>query len=619
MVGTIRVKIAINVNDAFQGVLRCATHVDTIPLSFKSVKLIPLKELCNKKVGRTTMLEPLPTKNSSELDISILHMLLTTMQSALILTDRDGQQYVFRSSSISAATITPYGGPPKPSSRLVRSLSEVKDLATHIEASNKSQTKDNLELDKLAWFRVLEKNDGVKSGDTVQQACKDCIAHNNPAPLYLATQIIPSAILGATDVIDTDEMTRIVSALWMTLTAIQGRVRNPNRVKDEVLRVIQIQLLLRLQLLAMDATAFLQLYNTKLMDRRKRKAGAPTDVMAQIIAIVEQAPFLLDLGTTLLQFLQDTIPSSIYCSIPDQVQEIFDFFECANPFVPLDDDEDTHFSSVEEGERPPKKKVRITEEPSKPQHEDCILQPIELTSNVGRRNNPLLKNAKGVYVGSHFNTKLANMSAHYHEVQRAPLVPQYSSQVKKSPHKKSPAKKGKVPTKRVLKPHENHRRGSTSGQQSPFARRGRNTTYDMHPVTNESSEKDRFLSLAQIFSIAGPEDPSFTNAKTCNLIVGETPIKAHKEHRDLSSSDMPLIKNGCFVAETPIKTDNNKENRAVPFMSPPRAPENRKPFSVATNAKAKQQGQPPLEKRSSLSEARQVAQQARAAVGRGKR
>jgi hypothetical protein len=614
MVGTIRVKIAINVNDAFQGVLRCATHVDSIPLSFKSVKLIPLNELGNRKVGRTTMLEPLPTKHSSELDISTLHMLLTTMQSALILTDRKGQQYLFRSRSISAATITPYGGPPKPSSRLVRSLSVNKDLDTHLEPSIKYDPKDKLELDKLAWFHVLEKNDGGNTADTVQQACKDCIAHNTPTPLYLATQIIPSAILGTTDLIDTDEMNRIVSALWMTLTAIQGRVRNPNRVKDEVLRVIQTQLLLRLQLLAMDAAAFLHLYSTKLMDRRKRKAGMPSDVMTQIIAIVEQAPFLLDLGTTLLQFLHDTIPTSIYCSIPDQVQEIFDFFECANPFVSLDD-EDTHFSSVEEGERPPKKKVRITEDLSKPQHEDRILQSIDLTSNVGRRINPLLKDAKGVYVGSHFNTKLANMSAHYHEVQRVPLVRQHSSHEKRSPLKRSPAKKSKVQTKSALKPHENNRRGSTSGQQSPFARRGRITTYDMYPVTKESSEKERFLSLAQIFSVVGQEDPSLTTTKTSNCIVGETPIKTRKEH----SLEVQLIENNRFVEETPVKTDNHKENRAVPFTSPLRALENRKPFSVPTNARTKQQGQCSLEKRSLLSEARQVAQQARAAVGRGRR
>ena len=629
MVGTIRVKIAINVNDVFQGVLRCATHVETIPLSLKSVKLMPLTELDRKKVGRSAMLEPLPTKHSSELDINVLHMLLTTMQSALILTDRQGQQYVFRCRSTSAATITPYGGPPKPPPRLNRSLVDIKGQVTHIEESIKSPSTDQLEVDKLAWFRILEKPYDDNSADSLQKACQECIAHNNPTPAYLVTQMISSAILGTADVIDNDEMNRIVSSLWLTLTAIQGRVRDPTRDKQEVLRVIQVQLLLRLQMLAMDATAFLQLYSARLMDRRKRKAGVPTDVMTQIIAIVEQAPFLLDLGKTLRQFLQDTIPPSIYCSIPDQVQEIFDFFECANPFVADDDDDDTHLSSVMEGERnsPPKKKVRIAKESIKLKNDDRILQPMHLTSNLGRRINPLLKDAKGVYVGSHFNTKLANMSAHYHEVQRVPLVRQSPAGGKKSPSKKS-----KVPAKSALKARNNEHRGSsaqrTARQQSPFARRGRSTTFDMGPVGTKASKKDLCVnetpvksekSLAQLFSFIVQEDPSLAATTTCNRVVGETPVKTNKVNQDMfASSEAHAFQNSLFVGETPVKPDN-KENRVVPFRSPP-AHDYRKPFSVPKNAilREKHQGQSPFEKRTSPFQARHVAQQARAAAGRGK-
>ena len=39
----------------------------------------------------------------------------------------------------------------------------------------------------------------------------------------------------------------------------------------------------------MDATALLQRYSARLMDRRKRKAGVPTDVMTHIITVVELA------------------------------------------------------------------------------------------------------------------------------------------------------------------------------------------------------------------------------------------------------------------------------------------------------------------------------------------
>jgi hypothetical protein len=85
------IKIAISINDAFHGILAAATHDDAPPLSLKSVKLTPLAEL-NKKFGRSAMLESLPKNHTSDLDLATLHILLTTMKSALILTDREGQQ-----------------------------------------------------------------------------------------------------------------------------------------------------------------------------------------------------------------------------------------------------------------------------------------------------------------------------------------------------------------------------------------------------------------------------------------------------------------------------------------------------------------------------------------------
>ena len=625
------IEIAISINEAFQGILVAATHDDSAPLSLKSVKLTPLADL-NKKFGRSAMLEPLPKNHATDLDLATLHILLTTMKSALILTDREGQQYVFRSCTAVAATITPYDLSPTPPIRLInKPLAESKSLETHLVA-NKPVEKEKLVMDKLAWFHALETKTAPDPPD-LQLAHQTCINQNEPQVVYLVTQMVPSFILGSTDTIDSNRLKQIVSSLWLTLTALQGRVKNQNRDKEKVLRVIQVQFLLRLQMLAMDERTFVKLFSKKLVDRSKKRSdkyGGKTDVMTEIISILEHASFVLPLNKTLLNFLQETIPVSIYCSIPDHVQEIFDNFEFANPFVTDENcDTDTHFSSVVEGERvsPPKKKVKIVDKSDQVEHEDFILQPINITSQ-GRRTNPLIKDPKAMYVGSHFNTKLANISAHYHEVQK---VATPSPRNKQSPARKSPAR-AKVPKKSALRPRSSGGVEAGQGishQQSPFARRGRTKTFDMGSVAVQPKDTTFVLvdetpvksdyktkSLAELFSFI-KED---TASNVHGVLVGETPTKNRNDYDFFSSFEKqpPSSAGGVFVGETPMK-EVGKENRVVPFLLPAA---NRKPFSLLAQnnntVSAKKKHHVGFEKLSSNSEARRMAQEAMAASRRGK-
>jgi hypothetical protein len=428
-------------------------------------------------------------------------------------------------------------------------------------------------MDKLAWFHALEKKTALDPPD-LQLAHQTCIDQNEPKVVDLVTQMVPSFIFGSTDTINSNRLKQIVSSLWLTQTAIQGRVKNQNREKDKVLRVIQVQFLLRLQMLAMDERTFVKLFSNKLVDRSKKRSdkhGGKADVMTEIISIAEHASFVLPLDKTLLNFLQETIPASIYCSIPDHVQEIFDNFECTNPFVGDEDcDTDTHFSSVVEGERvsPLKKKVKIVEKSDKVEHEDFILQPMNLTSQ-GRRTNSLIKDAKAMYVGSHFNTKLANVSAHYYEVQK---IATPSPRNKQPPARKSPAR-AKVPKKSALRPCNSGGIGSGQGvsdQQSPFARRGRTNTFDMGSVAvvNETPVKSdyRKKSLAELFSFIKDDPPSNKHG----VLVRETPTKHGNNNHDFFSSfdeQSPPFAGGVFVGETPMKEIREGESSGSLFAT----------------------------------------------------
>ena len=581
------IKISIGINDAFRGTLRCGTTSD-IPLRLSSVRITPLTDL-KRGFGRTTSLEPMPKKDASELDLATLHILLTTMKSALLLSDSEDRQYVFQSCTFSTATLATYGAVTHKSSRLAKAvLSETQtqdDLLLDNATTNKQPRKEKLVMDKLTWFNILENNKNDEPPPDLQQASETCVDCNNPTPQHLVTQMVPSVILGSTYVVEKTQLKEVVSYLWMTLAAIKDRVRNPNRDNVKVLRVIQIQTLLRLQLLAMDKKTFLKLYSKKLIDRKRKKGGSNNgDLIPEVISILEHASFLLVMNKTLVQFLEEIIPTSIYCSIPDQIQELFDFFECDNPFLDQDDedDEDSHFSSVFESHQtqhkssptapspttvPKKKKAKIGNEKSvKFEHEDLTLQSMKLTA---RRSNPLIKDAKAKYVGSHFNTKLANISAHYHEVQAAAVV------VQKQQKQPTARRKSKIPSKTK---YVSTRKSTTS------------------PV----KQKQRKGVVRE------------TPSKYCSPLAGKGRVSTFDMFSIADSAKMNL----SFVGETPVKKPG-KENRVLPFLL-----SSRKPFTLSkansSSTTTRLLQQQPVESKT-LSSTRLMAQQALAAARRGKR
>jgi hypothetical protein len=607
------VKITIGVSDAFKGTLRCSLtlsdETQDFPSRLKSVSITPLSELKNRpKASSSTTLEPLPKKNPTELDLSTLNILLSSMKSVVVLADSSRRQFVYEPSTSSTATLAPYHstGGAAPKSRLAsKAMSDSNSqlsLGDLIEGNNKAAAQsDKLVKNALAWFYCLEKGeDEPLIMLDLAESITNCIERNEPTPQYLVTQMIPNVILGWTHVVDRLKMKQVISELWMTKTAMQARIRSRDDGDHaKLLRQIQLQGLLRLQLLAMDRKGFLKVFSKQLTDHKSKRRSGGGDLISEVTTIFEGACFLLKVGTTLPEMLGETFPASLYCSIPGEIQEIFDFFECPNPFlkdVAEDDDavsdrscsllalEAMNEHPPSPSIRSPKKKqkrhssevpsrrsVKFEDEVPPPksfvegmQHADLTLRSVHLTARRSR-TNPLLKDSKASYVGSHFNTKLANISAHYHEV---PIATKKS----RSTTAHAPRHTTSAPPKKAMTPLRN----KFVVLETPSRRVG------------GESGRDRLGMVQKKEVLFGCDDDKV-------LVVGESPVK-----RSFSSAGI----------------NTNEENRVLPFSLPEQP--TRKPFSIANHnsgTSSQRTKQPKLEKKAS-SNARRMAQEALAATRR---
>jgi hypothetical protein len=304
-----------------------------------------------------------------------------------------------------------------------------------------ARDRKGITIDRLAWLHGLKETDESSTCD-IQSAYQQCIETNYPNPKTLVTQIIARRLINQGNSIDKHQMQEVFSNLYSDLSSFQDMLRNPDRDNNKLLREIQVQSLLRLQFLAMDKLAFLKFHH-KMRRTRKRKANLHEDIIYEVISILEKASFLISVNTLLGDFLAETIPELLYRSIPEDIEKVFTFFECSNPYNRDDEssiqlihnatkkqtakkDTATSPPSTLTKERKlteisllnPKDMTKSSSRSMIPQFkEDIQLQhSVSLVSHSRRRKNPLILNAKGYYVGSHFNTRLANAEAHYRTV-----------------------------------------------------------------------------------------------------------------------------------------------------------------------------------------------------------
>lgn len=112
----------------------------------------------------------------------------------------------------------------------------------------------------------------------------------------------------------------------------------PNQVR---LRHVQLQVLLRLQLLLLQEQVFLQRYIKISKVRRKSQTTTTTPtnppqnvLLDDMIRILSTAAFLLDQNRPFAQFLTTILTKHLYTGLPDVVSALLDAFEISNPYLP---------------------------------------------------------------------------------------------------------------------------------------------------------------------------------------------------------------------------------------------------------------------------------------------
>jgi hypothetical protein len=435
------IRISIQINESFKGILNCATNDIILVSEFRADTLLPTTEV-PKELHQKVMIRSIPKGRDCDFELATLHILLTTLKSSLLLEDNQGGKYVFCSCSSSHAVIYRQcdigEGNVLPSlihhdsRELTAKMSRISNTIESRESDSRGIVNDN-----LAWLHSLKKSEGIEySSCDIKESYQHCIETSDPDPKLLVTQIITKTLVNQNDGIDIDQMHKIFSEFYLDMSCLQAMLQNPDRDNLVLLRIIQVQSLMRLQFLAMDKLAF-QKFHKNLRRKRKRKAKVNVDVITDVISILEKASFLISLDTLLGDFLAETIPEFLYRSIPEDIGKVFTFFECPNPYL-----DDSSRQSVNTTKTTTKREVTSAITTTSPlmegkkkeltsgldddtkisavtiplPNDEINLHSMPLVSHTRRRKNPLILDAKGYYVGSHFNTRLANADAHYRKV-----------------------------------------------------------------------------------------------------------------------------------------------------------------------------------------------------------
>lgn len=148
------------------------------------------------------------------------------------------------------------------------------------------------------------------------------------------------------------------------------------------LRHVQLQALIRLQLLLVQEQVFLQRYIKICKPRNNKKSRTtptktPQDVLLDdIICTLSTAAFLLDQNQPFAQFLYTILTKQLYTCLPYVVSALSDAFEIPNPYLPIFKD-DMELEPV----MPVKRKKRKLPAPSQQPHAPPKRMPLSSKKN----------------------------------------------------------------------------------------------------------------------------------------------------------------------------------------------------------------------------------------------
>jgi hypothetical protein len=184
-------------------------------------------------------------------------------------------------------------------------------------------------------------------------------------------------------------------------TILKPECKDDESNNQNRLRHVQLQILLRLQLLLVKEEVFLQRY-IKICKRRHKKSQTtptktPQDVLLDdMIRILSTAAFLLDQNRPFAQFLTTTILTSrLSTCLPHVVSALLDAFEIPNPHLPKSSKDDDMELEPEPVVVKVKRKKRKLQQPQAPP-----------------KRQPLITSKKNRFQQSHFhaNHKLEAIS-----------------------------------------------------------------------------------------------------------------------------------------------------------------------------------------------------------------
>ena len=379
--------LSFGAGDTFTGTLRCKFSIsqerlqNDFPTNLLSLKMIPLSEIPPKTTIHSVLEAPIE-RSQGTLDFQTIHIMLTSMKAVLLLQDpnESTRQFIFTPVSSKRATLSVVLNVNCTSPTKRRMLDAKDKWHTQMKKQksldavvgnhkNKSTTHSiPFDMSPMAWLQVIRSDGNFRplSLSELKVTFDETLRSGNPTPATFVTQILPMAILG-------DMLPKCAAEIQVSKRLVLELVSGPNALllddtsmyelvstktnanKESLLRQVQLQALMRLQLYCMASDVWLEVSKVtkkasskRVTKRREANVSLLSKhvLVTQVTTVLSFSSFLLDSSQPFDAFLIATIPPSVYCSIPDVMIELFDFFEVTNPFLTMEQMDDKSIVAV---------------------------------------------------------------------------------------------------------------------------------------------------------------------------------------------------------------------------------------------------------------------------------
>jgi len=356
------------------------------------------------------------TPNNESLHMGTINALLLSLKSAMVFQDGDdsSRHFLYAPRSLHTASLTEYNPRSRPktspssASKSKRVSFETPPAVAVDDMEDAASPVAETEEESLPTMKAV-------SPSELMRLYHQCLDTGNPTPRDFCRQVAVSPKDFA-----------ILKDLLVTTIQLQ----QDDGAKSDNLRLLQVQVGMRLALVT--HSKFLKLHheivyksasNKKI--RKKLKHMAPQKVLEeQVLNLLSLLAIRCDSPADFRVLVQQ-----LCVGVPkDVVQCIYEYFElndddkiqqpvpAVTPIV-AKTDSPLHSSPAQETTLPPP--VKREEIPNKV---SLLAKSISLTESRSTRKNPLVPNQKRKYVGSHFGTRLSNVSTLFRQV-TVPAVP----------------------------------------------------------------------------------------------------------------------------------------------------------------------------------------------------